>query len=162
MLEEIRISQDGMAVEVLGNIVAELGKRGTFGGFGEEKMESLLEIMRNKLEYALKDSQKATGQLEECSDSIVIQIVLNGSTFKYHFEGDRFHMLPQSYKFYHGLGLNNFLQVLLICNQIDQVLPFIYTNWDDNVSHLVKLRRVIEGMKYLTRLVKRAMEAVGI
>ena len=83
-------------------------------------------------------------------------------TFKYHFEGDRFHMLPQSYKFYHGLGLNNFLQVLLICNQIDQVLPFIYTNWDDNVSHLVKGRRVLGGMKYLTRLVKRAMEAVGI
>ena len=32
-------------------------------------------------------------------------------TFKYHFWGGRFHMLPQSYKISHGLCLNNLLQV---------------------------------------------------
>ena len=55
--------------EVSGNIIAELRKRGTFGGFSEERMQSLLEGMWNKIEYDLKDSQELAGQLEECSDS---------------------------------------------------------------------------------------------
>ena len=38
MLEAIRTSQDGMAYEVSGNIIVELRKRGTFGGFGEERI----------------------------------------------------------------------------------------------------------------------------
>ena len=50
-----------MADEVSWNIVAELRKRGTFGGFNEERMQSLLEIIWNKVEYALKDSKKAAG-----------------------------------------------------------------------------------------------------
>ena len=69
MLEAIRTSQDGMADEVSGNIVAQLMKRRNFGGFSEERMNSLPEIMWNKVEYDLKDSQKGAGQLEECSDS---------------------------------------------------------------------------------------------
>ena len=88
-----------MGGEVLENIVAELRKRGTFGGFSEERMQSFLKVMWNKLEYALKDSRKVAGKLEECSDSKGIQSVLNGMTFKYHFWGGRFHMLSQSYKF---------------------------------------------------------------
>ena len=32
-------------------------------------------------------------------------------SFKYHFGGGRFHMLPQSCKTSHGLCLNNLLQV---------------------------------------------------
>ena len=83
-------------------------------------------------------------------------------TFKYHFVGSRFHMLPQSYNCSHGICLNNFLQVLLICNQRDQVPPFRYINWDDEVSRLVKVRKVLGNMKYLMRSVKQAVEAVGI
>ena len=56
MLEAIRISQDGMVDEVSGNIIAEFRKRGKFGGFSEESMQSLLEGMWNKIEYALKYS----------------------------------------------------------------------------------------------------------
>ena len=63
-------------------------------------------------------------------------------------------MLPQSYKFSHGLCLNNFLQVLLISNKRDQVTPFRYINQDDEVSHLVRGRKVIGDMKYLMRSVK--------
>ena len=62
-LEAIRKSQDGMADEVSGNIVADLRKRGKFGGFIEERMQSLLEEMWNKVEYALNDSRKEAGQL---------------------------------------------------------------------------------------------------
>ena len=47
-----------MADEVLGDIGVELRKRGTFGGFSEERVQSVLEGMWNKLEYALKYSQK--------------------------------------------------------------------------------------------------------
>ena len=43
-------------MEKSGNIVAELRKRGTFGGFSEDRMQSLLEGIWNKVEYALKDS----------------------------------------------------------------------------------------------------------
>ena len=71
-------------------------------------------------------------------------------------------MLPQSYTFSHGLCLNNFLQVLLICNQRDQVPPFRYINQADKVSHLVIVMKVLGDMKYLMRSVKRAAEAVGI
>ena len=39
-------------------------------------------------------------------------------------------MLPQSYEFYHGLCLNNFLKVWLIVNQRYRVSPFRYINWD--------------------------------
>ena len=49
MLEAIRTSHDGMADEVSGNIVAELRKRGIFGGFIEEKMQSVLEGTWNKV-----------------------------------------------------------------------------------------------------------------
>ena len=52
-----------MADEVSGNIVADLRKRGKFGGFIEERMQSLLEEMWNKVEYALNDSRKEAGQL---------------------------------------------------------------------------------------------------
>ena len=46
-------------------------------------------------------------------------------------------MLPQFYKFSHGLCLYNFLQVWLIGNQRDQVPPLRYVNQDDGVSNLV-------------------------
>ena len=71
-------------------------------------------------------------------------------------------MLPQSYTFSHGLCLNNLLQVWLIGNQRDPVTPFIYINRSDEVSHLVIVRKVLGGIKYLMRSVKRAAEAVGI
>ena len=131
MLEAIRISQDGMVDEVSGNIIADLRKRGTFGGFGEERMQSLLEGMWNKIEYALKDSQKSAGQLEYCSDSKGMKSVLNAGTFKYHFGEGRFHMLPHSYTFSHGLCLNNFFQVWLIGNQRDHIYLLKYIKWDD-------------------------------
>ena len=69
ILEAISKSQEGMADKVSGNMVEQLRKRGTFGGFSEEKMQSLLEGKWNKVEYYLKYSQKAAGQLEECSYS---------------------------------------------------------------------------------------------
>ena len=71
-------------------------------------------------------------------------------------------MFPQSYTFSHSLCLNNFLQVLLICNQRDQVSPFRYINQADKVSHLVIVMKVLWDMKYLMRSVKRAAGAVGI
>ena len=60
-------------------------------------MQSMIEVMLNKVDYDLKDSQKMEGLLEGCSDSKVMKSVLNGRTFKYHFGGDRFNMLSQSY-----------------------------------------------------------------
>ena len=69
-----------MVDELSGNIIAELRKSGTFGGFIEESMQFLLEVMWYKVEYALKDSKKPAGQLEECSDSKVMQSVFNGRT----------------------------------------------------------------------------------
>ena len=87
--------------------------------------------------------KKLAGQLEECYDSKGIQSVLNGMTFKYHFWGGRFHMLSQSYEVSHGLCLNDFPQVLLIGNQRYQVLLFRYINQADEVSHLVRERKVL-------------------
>ena len=71
-------------------------------------------------------------------------------------------MLPQSYTFSHGLCLNNFLQVLLICNQRDQVPPFRYINQADKVSHLFMVMKVLGDIKYLMRSVKQSADAVGI
>ena len=39
---------------------------------------------------------------------------------------------------------------------------FIYINWTDEVSRLVRGGKFLGDMKYLTRPVKRAAEAVGI
>ena len=63
-------------------------------------------------------------------------------------------MLPQSYNFSRGLCLNNFLQVWLIGNQRDRVNPFRYINRADEVSFLVRRRRVLRDMKYLMKSVK--------
>ena len=52
MLEAIRTSQDVMADEELDNIVTELSRRGTFGGFSEDGLQSLLEGMCNTVEYS--------------------------------------------------------------------------------------------------------------
>ena len=71
-------------------------------------------------------------------------------------------MLPQSYTFSHSLCLNNFLQVLLICNQRYQVPPFRYINQSDKVSHLVIVMKVLGDMKYLMSSVKQSVDAVGI
>ena len=71
-------------------------------------------------------------------------------------------MLPQSYTFSHGLCLNNFLQVLLICNQRDQVTLFGYINQANKVSHLVIVMKVLGDMKYLMTSVKQAADALGI
>ena len=64
-------------------------------------------------------------------------------------------MLPQSYEFSHGLCLNILLQVLLISNQRDQVTLLRYINQDNEVSHLVRVRKVLGDMKYLMRSVKK-------
>ena len=69
MLEAIRIIQDGMVDELSGNIIAYFRKSGTFGGFIGESMQLLLEGIWYKVEYALKDSKKSAGQLEEYSYS---------------------------------------------------------------------------------------------
>ena len=80
--------------------------------------------------------------------------VLNERNFKYHFWGGRFHMLPQSYTFSHDLCLNNFLQVLLIGIQMDQVPLFIYINQYNEVFHFYRVSKLIGDMKYLMRPVK--------
>ena len=51
-----------MADELSGNIIAELRKRGAFCGFSEERMQSILEVIWNKVEYDLKDKLKAAGR----------------------------------------------------------------------------------------------------
>ena len=63
-------------------------------------------------------------------------------------------MLPQFYKFYHGLCLNNFLQVLSIGNQINKTPLFRYINKSDDVSTLVIGRKVLDHTKYLMISVK--------
>ena len=55
MSEDIRKYKEGMAYESSGNIVAELRKRSTFGGFSEERMQSVLEGECNKVCNALND-----------------------------------------------------------------------------------------------------------
>ena len=71
-------------------------------------------------------------------------------------------MVPQSYKISYDLCLNNLLQYWLIGNQIDQVTSFRYINWADEMSHLVRGRKLLEDMKYLIRSVKQVAEAVVI
>ena len=71
-------------------------------------------------------------------------------------------MLPQSYIFSHRLCLNHFLQVWLIGDKRDQVTLFRYINHADEVSHLVRVRKVRGDMKDLLRSVKQEVEAVGI
>ena len=61
-----------MAYDIWGNVIVELTKIGKFGIFSEERMQSLIEGMCNNVDYDLKDSRKAIGQLEECSDSKVM------------------------------------------------------------------------------------------
>ena len=117
-------------------------------------MNLLLEGIRNKVYYALKDSRKLVGQLDEFYYSIGIQIFLNGSKFKYHFWGGRFHMFPKSYTFYHRLCFNNFLQFWLIGNKRDQVTQLRYINWVNEVSHLGIGSKVLGDMIYLIRPVK--------
>ena len=58
-----------MRDEVSGDIVADLRKRGTFGGLSGERMQSLIYGMWNKVEYDFKDSQTSAFKLEECYDS---------------------------------------------------------------------------------------------
>ena len=52
-----------MVDEVSGNTIEELRKKGIFGGFSEERMQLVLEGIRNKVNYALKNSQKAEVRL---------------------------------------------------------------------------------------------------
>ena len=70
-------------------------------------------------------------------------------------------MLLQFSEFSHNLCLNNFPQVWLICNQIDQVPPLRYIDSNYEVSHLVRGGEVIGDMKYLMRSVKLVAGAVG-
>ena len=71
-------------------------------------------------------------------------------------------MLPQPYNVSHGHCLNNFLQVLLIGNQRDQVPPFRYINQEDEVFNFFRRSKVLGDTKYLMRSVIQALEAVGI
>ena len=79
-----------------------------------------------------------------------------------YFFGGGGHIIPQSYELSHRLCFNPFLQVWFICNQKNQVPPFRYINWHDEVSILVRGRKVVEDMKYLMRSFKPAAEAVII
>ena len=63
MLEAIRTSQEGLADEVLRNIVSESWKRQSIRGFNEGRIQSLLEGIWNKLEYDFNYLLKASSQL---------------------------------------------------------------------------------------------------
>ena len=52
-----------MADEVSGNIISELRMRETFGGFSEDRILLLIEVIWNKLEYVLNCLLKASGRL---------------------------------------------------------------------------------------------------
>ena len=71
-------------------------------------------------------------------------------------------MLPQSSKFSHSLCLNNFLQVLLIGNQIYQVPQFRYINRGDEVSHLVRVRKVLGSCLLKSSRGPNSIDFVGI
>ena len=71
-------------------------------------------------------------------------------------------MLPQFYKFSHGLCLNNFLQVCLNCNQRYQVFLFRHVDWADGVYHFCERIKSDRDMKSLMSSVKQAAEVVGI
>ena len=58
--------------------------------------------------------------------------------------------------------MNDFLQVWLIGNYRYQVLSFTGNNWDDEVYLLIRRRKVLGDMKYLTRSVKQAAEALRV
>ena len=124
-----------------------LSKRGTSGGFREDGMHLLLERMWDQIEYILKDSPKAARQFEDCSDSKVIQSILNERTFKYHYGVGRFHMLPHSYTFADGFSLNNLLQVWVMGNQRYCVHPSRYINQNDELYCLVRGGKVLGDMK---------------
>ena len=79
-----------MVDEVSGKIVAYLRKGGNFRGFIEERIQLVFERICNKSEYDMKDLRKMAGQLEEFSDSKVVQSVLNVRDFKYNFWVGRF------------------------------------------------------------------------
>ena len=81
---------------------------------------------------------------------------------KHRFWGGRFYILSHSYKFSHGLCLNNFFQILLKGNERDQVPSFRYINRYDEVSHLVIVSKVLGDMQYLMRSVKRSARAILI
>ena len=83
-------------------------------------------------------------------------------TLKYHFGGGRFHMLPQPYKFSHGLFWIISFRFCLIFNKRYQVTPLIYNNCVDEVSRFFRGRKLLGDMKYLMRSVKQAVEEVGI
>ena len=76
--------------------------------------------------------------------------------------GGRLHILPQTYKFYYDLCLNNLPQVLLIGNQRDQVTSFRCINQADDVHHFFIGRKVLRDMKHLMKPVKQEAEEVGI
>ena len=122
----------------------------------------LFEVIWNKVEYTFKDSPKSAVQFEDCSDSKVIQSILNERTFKYHFGVGRLHILPHSYTFASGFCFNSLLQVWVIGNQIYQITPFRYINHNDEVYLLVRVSKVLCDMEYFMRLVKLSAEAVGI
>ena len=62
-------------------------------------MKLLLEGMWNKVEHALKDSQKSAGKLEECSDSKVMKSVFNGMTSNIILEEVSFICFPNPINF---------------------------------------------------------------
>ena len=105
----------------------------------------MIEVLWNKIEYALKDSQNVAGQLEEYSYSKGMQSALNGRTLNIIFWVGKFHMPPQYYKFSHVLCLNDFLHVLLLSNQRDQIPLLRYLNRGYEVFHLVMGRKLIGG-----------------
>ena len=70
-------------------------------------------------------------------------------------------MLPQSYTFSHVICLNNIFQVLFMGNQRYQVPLFRYINQADDVSHLVRGRKLI-GDKKGQLNEKRRREGFGL
>ena len=70
------------------------------------------------------------------------------STFKYYCFEWGVHMLPQSCKISHNQCVNIF-QFLFIVNQRYQVPGLRYIDRGDEVSRLVRGRKVLGNMKYL-------------
>ena len=87
---------------------------------------------------------KEKGEQKQLNKKVLLNILLGGG---------RFHLLPQFYKIFHGLCLNNFLQVWLLGNQRYPVTPFRYINRADKVSHFFRGRKVLGDMKYSMRSV---------
>lgn len=168
MLEVIISKQETLSGDVSSAIITEMDERGTFGGFNQNRMQTMLDGLMTEVRSEVRSARRNGGGgifgVNDVADGVADGgvMTLNGRRFRYHTWGEKFHMLPETWVFPHGMNMQVLMNLWFCGIESEGVPPFRFVKKGCEVHHIPRGTKVLSDMKYLMKHMQRAIEELGM